>query len=173
VVDRRRLRAGDSYTPNGRGPAIAKQRAAQYRFNAKRQPFRTEQSPGTGGFGSGLETQIMRNQQASYDKARSESYRPETFKYNDPKANNIESQRREIRENMTTNDENEYFKVGNNMSRGGNTLQKETSNLSDANYRPIVNEDGSKERDMVYSDGSDDHEYKYETDAKGKRRYPS
>ena len=59
------------------------------------------------------------------------------------------------------------------MSRGGNTFQKETSNLSNANYRPIVNEDGSKDRDMVYSDGSNDHEYKYETDAKGKRRYPS
>ena len=81
MVDRRRLRAGDSYTPKSRGPAIAKQRAAQYKFDAQRQPFRTEQAPGTGGFGTGLETQIMRNQQASYDKARSESYRPETFKY--------------------------------------------------------------------------------------------
>ena len=78
MVDRRRLRAGDSYTPSGRGPAIAKQRAAQYRFNQSRQPFRTEQAPGTGGFGSGLETQQMRNQMASYDKARAESYRPET-----------------------------------------------------------------------------------------------
>ena len=94
MVDRRRLRAGDSYTPNGRGPAIAKQRAAQYRFNESRQPFRTEQNPGTQGvpnggsagggfadFQGGLFTQQMRNQQASYDKARSESYRPETFKY--------------------------------------------------------------------------------------------
>ena len=81
MVDRRRLRQGDSYTPSSRGPAIAKQRAAQYRFNQSREPFRTEQAPGTGGFGSGLETQIMRNQQASYDKARSESFRPETFKY--------------------------------------------------------------------------------------------
>jgi hypothetical protein len=78
VVDRRRLRQGDSYTPSQRGPAIAKQRAAQYRFNAQREPFRTEQTPGTGGFGAGLETQIMRNQMASYDKARAESYRPET-----------------------------------------------------------------------------------------------
>jgi len=81
VVDRRRLRAGDSYTPEGRGPALAKQRAAQYRFNLSREPFRTEQAPGTGGFGSGLETQIMRNQQTAADNERSESYRPETFKY--------------------------------------------------------------------------------------------
>ena len=65
MVDRRRLRAGDSYTPKSRGPAIAKQRAAQYKFDAQRQPFRTEQAPGTGGVGTGLETQIMRNQQAS------------------------------------------------------------------------------------------------------------
>ena len=78
MVDRRRLRAGDSYTPSQRGPAIAKQRAAQYRYNQSRKPFRTEQTPGTGGFGAGLETQIMRNQMASYEKARSESYRPET-----------------------------------------------------------------------------------------------
>jgi len=78
TVDRRYLRAGDSYTPNLRGPAIAKQRAAQYKYNAQREPFRTEQTPGTGGFGAGLETQIMRNQMASNEKARSESYRPET-----------------------------------------------------------------------------------------------
>ncbi len=78
MVDRRRLRAGDSYTPNSRGPALAKQRAAQYRYNQSREPFRTEQSPGTGGFTGGLQTQVMRNQMASYNKARSESYRPET-----------------------------------------------------------------------------------------------
>tara|TARA_B100000902_G_scaffold387060_2_gene430588 strand:+ start:4127 stop:4393 length:267 start_codon:yes stop_codon:yes gene_type:complete len=85
VVDRRRLRAGDSYTPEWRGAALAKQRAAQYRFNQSREPFRTEQTPGTGGFGSGLETQIMRNQEASYEKARAESYRPESIKYQDLK----------------------------------------------------------------------------------------
>ncbi len=85
MVDRRRLRAGDSYTPEWRGAALAKQRAAQYRFNQSREPFRTEQTPGTGGFGSGLETQIMRNQMASYDKARAESYRPESLKYKDLK----------------------------------------------------------------------------------------
>ena len=78
MVDRRRLRQGDSYTPNRRGPALAKQRAAQYRYNQSRKPFRTEQTPGTGGFTGGLGTQIMRNQMASYNKARSESYRPET-----------------------------------------------------------------------------------------------
>ena len=78
MVDRRRLRQGDSYTPNRRGPALAKQRAAQYRYNQSRKPFRTEQAPGTGGFKGGLGTQIMRNQMASYNKARSESYRPET-----------------------------------------------------------------------------------------------
>ena len=78
MVDRRRLRAGDSYIPTSRGPALAKQRAAQYRFDAQRLPFRTEQTPGTGGFTGGLGTQIMRNQMASYNKARSESYRPET-----------------------------------------------------------------------------------------------
>ena len=78
MVDRRRLRAGDSYTPSQRGPAIAKQRAAQFKFDAQREPFRTEQTPGTGGFGTGPGTQIMRNQMASYDKARSESFRPET-----------------------------------------------------------------------------------------------
>ena len=91
MVDRRRLRQGDSYTPNRRGPALAKQRAAQYRYNQSRKPFRTEQQPGTqgvpyggpagggfGGFKGGLGTQIMRNQMASYNKARSESFRPET-----------------------------------------------------------------------------------------------
>ena len=78
MVDRRRLRAGDSYTPNRRGPALAKQRAAQYRYNQSRKPFRTEQEPGSGGFTGGLGTQIMRNQMASYNKKRSESYRPET-----------------------------------------------------------------------------------------------
>ena len=78
MVDKRRLRQGDSYTPNSRGPALAKQRAAQYRYNQSRKPFRTEQAPGTGGFTGGLGTQIMRNQMASYNKARSESYRPET-----------------------------------------------------------------------------------------------
>lgn len=78
MVDKRRLRQGDSYTPNWRGPALAKQRAAQYRFNQSRQPFRTEQTPGTGGFTGGLETQIYRNQMASYNKARAESFRPET-----------------------------------------------------------------------------------------------
>ena len=98
MVDRRRLRAGDSYTPEWRGAALAKQRAAQYRFDQKREPFRTEQSPGTqgvpyggtagggfNGFKGGLETQIMRNQNASYEKARAESYRPETLKYQDLK----------------------------------------------------------------------------------------
>ena len=91
MVDRRRLRAGDYYTPSQRGPALAKQRAAQYKFNQSRKPFRTEQTPGTqgvpyggpagGGFGDfkgGLFTQQMRNQMASYDKARAESFRPET-----------------------------------------------------------------------------------------------
>ena len=78
TVDRRYLRAGDSYTPNLRGPAIAKQRAAQFKFDAQREPFRTEQAPGTGGIGTGRETQIMRNQMASYEKARAESFRPET-----------------------------------------------------------------------------------------------
>lgn len=91
MVDRRRLRQGDSYTPSRRGPALAKQRAAAYKFNQSRKPFRTEQTPGTqgvpyggpagGGFGDfkgGLFTQQMRNQMASYDKARAESYRPET-----------------------------------------------------------------------------------------------
>ncbi len=98
MVDRRRLRAGDTYTAERRGPALAKQRAAQYRFNQSREPFRTEQSPGTqgvpyggtagggfNGFKGGLETQIMRNQMASYDKARAESYRPESLKYKDLK----------------------------------------------------------------------------------------
>ena len=78
MVDRRRLRAGDSYIPTSRGPGLAKQRAAQYRYNQSRKPFRTEQTPGTGGFTGGLGTQIMRNQMASYNKKRSESYRPET-----------------------------------------------------------------------------------------------
>jgi len=91
VVDRRRLRAGDSYTPNRRGPALAKQRAAAFMYDQQRKPFRTEQNPGTqgvpyggaaggafSGFKGGLGTQIMRNQMASYNKARSESYRPET-----------------------------------------------------------------------------------------------
>ena len=91
MVDRRRLRAGDSYIPTSRGPALAKQRAAAYKYNNNRKPFRTEQQPGTqgvpyggpagggfGGFKGGLGTQIMRNQMASYNKARSESYRPET-----------------------------------------------------------------------------------------------
>ena len=78
AVDRRRLRKGDSYTPNFRGPALAKQRAAAYRYRRQAEPFRTERAPGTGGFGSGLETQIMRNYQKQYDRERAESLRPET-----------------------------------------------------------------------------------------------
>lgn len=57
---------------------MAKQRAAAYRYRNKAEPFRTEQNPGTGGFGSGLETQIMRNYQRQYDRERAESLRPET-----------------------------------------------------------------------------------------------
>ncbi len=78
MVDRRRLRKGDTYIPNLRGAAIAKQRAANYRFSKNVEPFRTERTPGTGGFGSGLQTQIMRNQMKAFDKARAESFRPET-----------------------------------------------------------------------------------------------
>lgn len=78
AVDQRRLRKGDSYTPNSRGPALAKQKAASYKYNQQYKPFRTEQSPGTGGFGSGLETQIMRNQTKQFDQERAESLRPET-----------------------------------------------------------------------------------------------
>ena len=77
AVDRRRLRKGDAYTPNSRGPALAKQRAANYRYSKQAEPFRTEQTPGTGGFGSGLETQIMRNYAQQYDRERAESLRPE------------------------------------------------------------------------------------------------
>ena len=91
AVDRRRLRKGDSYTPNSRGPALAKQRAASYRYNKQYKPYRTEQSPGTqgvpydptlrggfGGFKGGLFTQQMRNQNKQYDRERAESLRPET-----------------------------------------------------------------------------------------------
>lgn len=91
MVDKRRLRQGDSYTPSLRGPALAKQRAAAYKYGKSRKPFRTEQTPGTegvpyggpagggfGGFKGGLFTQQMRNQMASFNKARSESFRPET-----------------------------------------------------------------------------------------------
>mgnify|MGYP003319099930 CR=1 FL=1 len=91
TVDRRFLKAGDSYTESTRGAAIAKQRAGQFMYNQNRQPFRTEQTPGTQGvpyggpagggfpkFGSGVYTQQLRNQEASYKKARAESFRPET-----------------------------------------------------------------------------------------------
>lgn len=78
MVDRRRLRKGDTYTPNLRGAAIAKQRAANYRFSRNVEPFRTERTPGTGGFGTGLQTQIMRNQMRSFENARAKSFRPET-----------------------------------------------------------------------------------------------
>ena len=77
AVDRRRLRKGDSYVQTSRGPAIAKQRAANYRYRKQAEPFRTEQAPGTGGFGSGLETQIQRNSNKQYDRERAESLRPE------------------------------------------------------------------------------------------------
>ena len=77
AVDRRRLRKGDSYVQTSRGPALAKQRAATYRYRKQAEPFRTEQSPGTGGFGSGLETQIQRNYMKQYDRERAESLRPE------------------------------------------------------------------------------------------------
>ena len=76
MVDRRRLRDGDTYIPTGaRGAAIAKQRAAAYRFNNKVEPFRTERSPGTGGFGTGLQTQIMRNQKIGEENERAEAFR--------------------------------------------------------------------------------------------------
>ena len=78
AVDRRRLRKGDSYVQTSRGPALAKQRAAAYRYREQSMPFRTEQSPGTGGFGSGLETQIQRNYKRQFDRERAESLRPET-----------------------------------------------------------------------------------------------
>lgn len=77
AVDRRRLRKGDSYVQTSRGPALAKQRAAAYRYRKQSEPFRTEQSPGTGGFGSGLETQIQRNYIRQFDRERAESLRPE------------------------------------------------------------------------------------------------
>ena len=44
----------------------------------KAEQFRTEQRPGTGGFGSGLQTQIMRNQKEGAERRRAESFRPET-----------------------------------------------------------------------------------------------
>lgn len=78
AVDRRRLRKGDSYVQTSRGPALAKQRAAAYRYTKKAEPFRTEQSPGTGGFGGGIEVQIQRNYNKQYDRERAESLRPET-----------------------------------------------------------------------------------------------
>ena len=91
AVDRRRLRKGDSYTATSRGPALAKQRAASYRYNKQYKPYRTEQSPGTqgvpydptisgggfGGFKGGLFTQQMRNQTKRFDRERAESLRPE------------------------------------------------------------------------------------------------
>ena len=77
AVDRRRLRKGDSYVQTSRGPALAKQRAAAYKYRKQAEPFRTEQAPGTGGFGSGLGSQIMRNYKKRYDIERAESLRPE------------------------------------------------------------------------------------------------
>lgn len=90
AVDRRRLRKGDSYVQTSRGPALAKQRAAAYRYNKQYKPYRTEQSPGTqgvpydptlrggfGGFKGGLFTQQMRNQTTKFDRERAESLRPE------------------------------------------------------------------------------------------------
>lgn len=90
AVDRRRLRKGDSYVQTSRGPALAKQRAATYRYRKQSEPYRTEQTPGTqgvpydptlrggfGGFKGGLFTQQMRNQNKQYDRERAESLRPE------------------------------------------------------------------------------------------------
>ena len=78
-IDRRNREAKGYNTSNAE---TAVRRAAAYRASnsqrEKSEPFRTEQRPGTGGFGSGLQTQIMRNQKIGEEKRRAESFRPET-----------------------------------------------------------------------------------------------
>lgn len=80
-------RVPDRRNREARGYNIARARS-QARLNnslrgkeaqeLKAEQFRTEQRPGTGGFGSGLETQIRRNQKLSAERRRAESFRPET-----------------------------------------------------------------------------------------------
>ena len=68
-----------TYNPNNRLSALSKARAyrANYAYNLKRQPFATEQRPGTGGFTAGLDMQSQRLFDEGSKKARAESFRPE------------------------------------------------------------------------------------------------
>ena len=79
TIDRRRKETRGYNTSNAE---TAVRRATAYQASnsqsAKAEPFRTEQRPGTGGFGSGLQTQIMRNQKIGDENRRAESFRPET-----------------------------------------------------------------------------------------------
>ena len=79
TIDKRNREARGYNTSNARS---AVSRVKAYRANNSRrqkaEPFRTEQRPGTGGFGSGLQTQIMRNQKIGAERRRAESFRPET-----------------------------------------------------------------------------------------------
>ena len=79
TIDRRRRETRGYDTSNAE---TAVRRATAYQAansqSAKTEPFRTEQRPGTGGFGSGLQTQIMRNQKIGDENRRAESFRPET-----------------------------------------------------------------------------------------------
>tara|TARA_B100001564_G_C20661563_1_gene681804 strand:+ start:972 stop:1271 length:300 start_codon:yes stop_codon:yes gene_type:complete len=79
TIDRRNREAQGYNTGNA---ISALSRVKAYRGDQsqalKAEPFRTEQSPGTGGFGSGLQTQIMRNQKLGAERRRAESFRPET-----------------------------------------------------------------------------------------------
>tara|TARA_R100001129_G_scaffold123260_1_gene85878 strand:- start:888 stop:1187 length:300 start_codon:yes stop_codon:yes gene_type:complete len=79
TIDRRRRETKGYNTSNARN-AVRRVKAfrASNSQQQKLEPFRTEQRPGTGGFGSGLQTQIMRNQQIGAERRRAESFRPET-----------------------------------------------------------------------------------------------
>lgn len=78
-VDRRRLKAEDRamYNPSSRLGAINRVKAykASNSFNDKREPFRTERTPGTGGF---IDNQmLLRQYEQSDEQRRAESFRPQ------------------------------------------------------------------------------------------------
>ena len=102
-VDRRRLSMSErsSYRPNQRNSALARVKSykAFNSFQAKKKPFATEQTPGTGGFTGGIWQQQLRKMDAADARERAESFRPEQYDYvSRDKSRNVEAQKQTLRD---------------------------------------------------------------------------